>query len=91
MVVSWPRADIECRIDLHDARNTLYEASDQGPYKDHDSYPESPPLHTVASIVPPLGDSLWRSLIEDLFQDHQAVMPVFEVLQLSIVGREVAA
>jgi hypothetical protein len=59
MDISRPRADIERRIDLHDARNTLYEASDQSPYKDHDSYPESPPLHTVTSIVPPLRDGLW--------------------------------
>ena len=42
------------------------------------------PLHTLAAIIPAVGNRARFCLVKDMLQDHQLVMPEREILDLAI-------
>jgi hypothetical protein len=69
----------------------LYHAEEDREEDDHNCNPESIPLNAIAAINPPLLDGCGIGLIELLFQNHQSIMPEFEVFNLPLLGSESAA
>lgn len=76
---------------LQGAFYTLHEPQRGCDEQNQHSHPERVPPLTIPSIMPPLEQRPWCSIIVRLFQYDEAVFPVREMLQLSGFRFQVAA
>ena len=77
-------------IDLKGSLDALYQTKEYCQDQDQYSHPKGVPLNTVAPVIPPLGECAWPGVIENLFQDHQPVVPILEMLDLAIICSKIS-
>jgi hypothetical protein len=70
--------------------DALYQPKKHSQDQHHDRHPESIPLHAIPPVIPPLRERPRPRLVKDLLQDDEAIAPEVEVLDLAVVGAELA-
>ena len=79
-----------CQINLQTALDALHNPKEDGQKQDQNCDPERVPLHTVASVTPPLSNGARSCLVVQFFQRHEIIVPEFEVLNLPLVHAQSA-
>lgn len=82
---------IECLISLQTTFNTLDNSKQNRQKEDQSSNPERVPLNSFPPVKPPLRQSAWLSLIKDLLENNQAIMPEVKVFNSAILGPKASA
>lgn len=77
-------------INLQSTFDALHHTKEDGQEQDQYSHPECIPLHAIAPVPPPLSKCVRSGLIEDLLEYDEAVVPEGELLDLSVVGFQLA-
>lgn len=71
---------------LQSSFNWLDYAKEHSQSEHKGSNPKGVPLNTFTLISPPLRDSVRFRVVEYLFDNHETVMPIVEVLNLTVFG-----
>lgn len=72
--------NLQCPLD------SLNEAQDRGNNQHEYRDPKCVPLHAVAPVIPPLPQRFRGRVVVRLLEDDQAVPPVVETLDLSVLA-----
>src|ERR1700761_7286438 len=82
---------MKCFIHLKSPFNALYNTKEQSQNQNKNSNPESVPLNSISSVVPPLCDGTRSRFVEYLLQDHKSIIPVHKPFYLALFWPQNAA